>query len=185
MGGGVGLSFLLGSIVPVMLRSNIGGHVLFILPTVLSFFLCSYIKSFIKISATSLKAIYFSIFYVSLNKPLEISESFREEVTNYLNFKDSSAVKSVKNNIRNIVEVSSKNQESTNTNKKSPISAEKVQVTKKTNNIDPKLVKKAQLYIIEMKNKGASDQQIISFFTNKGWPEDLVRQLIDSKQEAV
>jgi hypothetical protein len=178
--GGLGISFLLGSIVPVSLRAVIAGHNFFLAPAILSLFICSFISSFIKISATSLKAIYFSIFYTSINKPLEIDETYRDSVTNYLKFNnDTTFTDTIKEEVRKIIPgVASR------TSGIAPVLPTPQNPPAKTYNVKPELIANAKSHIIKMKTQGSSDQQILEFFISKGWPQDLINELLVPKDKA-
>lgn len=207
-GAGAGISFALGSIVPVGLRTTLGGHQLFLLPAMFSLFFCHYIGSFIKISATSLKAIYFSIFYTSINRPLEIDEQYRDNVTNYLTFKDSSALDSFKKDVKNIFPHTAKGPASSiakpNSNliNKNPVSKPSTQTAtkasaeevkekvstqktpgKSSHHVKPELMANARSYVEKMQKTGSSNQEIIDYFTKKGWPVDITNQLLESNKK--
>ena len=173
-----------------------------------SLFFCHYIGSFIKISATSLKAIYFSIFYTSINRPLEIDEQYRDNVTNYLTFKDSSALDSFKKDVKNIFPHTAKGPASSiakpNSNliNKNPVSKPSTQTAtkasaeevkekvstqktpgKSSHHVKPELMANARSYVEKMQKTGSSNQEIIDYFTKKGWPVDITNQLLESNKK--
>ncbi len=61
-------------------------HTINFLPLFTLSFLYGIAYSCIATAVLGTKSIYFSIFYTSLNHPLKIHESFRKDVTNYLNY---------------------------------------------------------------------------------------------------
>ncbi|MBA2404115.1 MAG: hypothetical protein H0V66_05040 [Bdellovibrionales bacterium] len=64
------------------------GQTINLLPIFCTIFVTSILSAFILAAVEGLKSIYYSIFYASLNRPLEICEELRDEVTNYLNYKN-------------------------------------------------------------------------------------------------
>ena len=165
--GGVGLSVLTSYLIPPALNTAIGGHHLFLFPLILSFFVCSYIRSFIKISATSLKAIYFSIFYTSINHPLEIIEIYRDKVTNYLNFNDSSYASALKKDLKSFL----------------PNVSKGPMVTSLA--MDPELFQMVQMEIGAMQQSGRSDQEITELLLAKGWPKDQILTALQPKRKSI
>jgi hypothetical protein len=180
---GAALTFFLGKVVPVSMQTTIASWHLFLLPFIFSVFACSFIGSFIKISATSLKAIYFSIFYTSINRPHEIDEKYQDQITNYLNHQDSSLVGSIKTDLKQIFPQTMEKKNSTHL-KNEPNPAP--ELTKETVhsgqeeivNIKPEIMELAHKYVYQMRNKGASDQELAAFFTKKGWPTSVIKILL-------
>ena len=85
VGGGIG--YFLHSALPNSWEHTLSpGHVVNLFPLFCCLFISAFISAFVIAAANGLKSIYYSIFYASLNKPLEISQEYREQVTHYLNF---------------------------------------------------------------------------------------------------
>jgi hypothetical protein len=213
---GAALTFFLGKIVPVSLQTTIASWHLFLLPFIFSVFTCSFIGSFIKISATSLKAIYFSIFYTSINRPHEIVEKYQDQITNYLNHQDSSLVGSIKTDLQNIlphtlgkkIETHHEHQPShelpkqtmksivhapkesdqnlpktVSSNEHSTPDAENP-THEKAVHIKPETMELAHKYVFQMRNKGASDQELTTFFLKKGWPSSVIKILLTKEEKS-
>jgi hypothetical protein len=61
---------------------------IFLLPVFVAIVFSSLVSRTLKIFVSSLKDVYFAVFYTSINRPLEIRQDLRDTVTNYLNVKD-------------------------------------------------------------------------------------------------
>jgi hypothetical protein len=173
---GFGIAYLLGPHVPLTLQFTFGQHQWFLMPALLSIFLCSFIGSFIKISATSLKAIYFTIFYVSINRANEIDEAYRESVTNYLNFKDSSVIDNIKEGFNNkfphVDHVAAPVAHTT------PAPVIHTEPVKPATKVNPAIFEKAQKHVDTLKKDGHSDKEITDLLLKKGWPDDQIKLLL-------
>ncbi len=113
------------------------------------------------ISATSLKAVYFSVFYTAINRPLEITEVYKNKVTNYLNFHDVSLLGAVKKDFHRIVPNASRG----------PISS--------TQAMDPDLLAETRFQVKNFEKQGYSRDEIVKIFISKGWPQNQVDLLFD------
>jgi hypothetical protein len=70
-----------------------------LIPVFLAILISSLANRTLRIFVSSLKDIYFSVFYTSINRPLEIRQDLRESVTNYLTFQDASYSQSIKDTL--------------------------------------------------------------------------------------
>lgn len=66
------------------------------IPFVVIFFIFALCSTTIKALSNYIKVIYFSVFYVSVNKPVEIVEEWRDQLTNYLLLPNDEAIKEAK-----------------------------------------------------------------------------------------
>jgi hypothetical protein len=83
---------------PAKLVSSVPGmpaHICLI-PVFVAILLSSQLIRTLRIFVSSLKDVYFSVFYTSINRPLEIRPDLRETVTNYLTLQDASYSESIK-----------------------------------------------------------------------------------------
>lgn len=67
-----------------------------LIPVIAAVFFNSFMMRALKISVSSIKDTYFAVFYTSINRPLEIRENLRENLTNFLKVKDRSFIGAVK-----------------------------------------------------------------------------------------
>lgn len=168
LGIGGGIAYFLGPYMPHGLQFMFSNHQWFLIPIILSVFICSYIGSFIKISASSLKAIYFTIFYVSINRANEIDETYRDNITNYLNFKNSSVVDNIKEGL--------KKQFPHIEQTAAPVAH--TDMSKPLTKVNPVIFEKAKQHVDALKKDGHSDREISELLIKKGWPEDQIKLLL-------
>jgi hypothetical protein len=166
---GAVVGFALTPIVPEHLLTNVPSEIvqslnfipnhIFLAPVFVAFGLSSLLHRAVKISVSSLKNIYFSVFYTSINRPLEIKSQLRDSLTHYLNCEDESYVKNIKKQFSSTFSELSKG-------------TEKVQKTD------------AQIYEVIEKTftnniaKGHSVESIADFLKKKGYPEQAIKEVI-------
>jgi|SRR5579883_137622 len=82
---------------PALSPGILGSHAhIFLVPVYVCILFSTLLNRSIKIFVSSLKDTYFTVFYTSINHPLDIRADMRDRVTHYLNFQDASYSQSLR-----------------------------------------------------------------------------------------